>query len=115
MFVKNLENVQGDERDVILFSVAVAPERQRPRRSPPSHRSTRRAATAGSTSPSPAPARELVVFATLRPEEIDLSRTSARGVRDFKHFLEFAERGARALAEAFAATGREPTRRSRRR
>ena len=26
MFVKNLENVQGDERDVILFSVAYGPD-----------------------------------------------------------------------------------------
>ena len=25
-FVKNLENVQGDERDVILFSVGYAPD-----------------------------------------------------------------------------------------
>ena len=52
--------------------------------------------------------RELVVFATLRPDQIDLSRTNARGVRDFKHFLEFAERGAKAIAEAFAPTG-QPT------
>jgi very-short-patch-repair endonuclease len=47
-----------------------------------------------------------VVFATLRPEQIDLSRTNARGVRDFKHFLEFADRGARALTETFFPTGR---------
>ena len=26
LFVKNLENVQGDERDVILFSVAFGPD-----------------------------------------------------------------------------------------
>jgi hypothetical protein len=45
--------------------------------------------------------------ALLRPEQIDLGRTSARGVVDFKHFLEFAEHGARAIAEAFSVTGRE--------
>lgn len=39
----------------------------------------------------------------MRGEDIDLSRTKAIGVRDFKHFLEFAERGARALAEAIEA------------
>jgi very-short-patch-repair endonuclease len=44
--------------------------------------------------------RELLVFATLRPDQIDLTRTQAAGVRDLKHFLEFAERGPRALAEA---------------
>ena len=31
---------------------------------------------------------------------MDLARTQALGVRDLKHFLEFAERGTRALAEA---------------
>ena len=50
--------------------------------------------------------QELVVFSTLRPEHIDLARTQAIGVRDLKHFLEFAERGPRALAEAdFGSVG----------
>jgi very-short-patch-repair endonuclease len=103
VFVKNLENVQGDERDVILFSVAVAPDHGRPVATISSlnkeggHRRLNVAITRAR--------QEMVVFATLRPEQIDLSRTNARGVRDFKHFLEFAERGARAMAEAFAATG----------
>ncbi|MGV5391099.1 hypothetical protein ACV4VW_33710, partial [Pseudomonas aeruginosa] len=43
---------------------------------------------------------ELRVFSTLRAEKIDLARTQALGVRDLKHFLEFADRGARALAGA---------------
>lgn len=104
VFIKNLENVQGDERDVILFSVAVAPDH-----------TGRSVATISSLNKEGGHRRlnvaitrarqEMVVFATLRPDQIDLSRTNARGVRDFKHFLEFAERGARALAEAFAATG----------
>ncbi len=37
--------------------------------------------------------KEMRVFATLRAEQIDLSRTSAPGARDLKHFLEFAEHG----------------------
>ena len=52
--------------------------------------------------------REMIVFATLRPDQIDLGRTRARGVRDFKHFLEFAERGPRALNQISAPTGEEP-------
>ncbi len=28
IFVKNLENVQGDERDVILFSIGYGPDRE---------------------------------------------------------------------------------------
>ena len=43
---------------------------------------------------------ELRVFSSLRGEQMDLSRTKAAGVRDLKHFLEFAELGPRALAEA---------------
>src|SRR5256885_16184790 len=40
------------------------------------------------------------LFRSLRGEQMDLSRTQAAGVRDLKHFLEFAERGPRALAES---------------
>ncbi|WP_244481084.1 DUF3320 domain-containing protein [Methylobacterium sp. Leaf102] len=104
VFVKNLENVQGDERDAIIFSVAVGPDPSgRPVTTVSSlnrdggHRRLNVAITRAR--------RELVVFASLRPEQIDLGRTRAQGVRDFKHFLEFADRGARALAEAFAPTG----------
>ncbi len=104
VFVKNLENVQGDERDAIIFSVAVGPDQTgRPVSTVSSlnkdggHRRLNVAITRAR--------RELMVFASLRPEQIDLGRTRARGVRDFKHFLEFADRGARALAEAFAPTG----------
>lgn len=43
---------------------------------------------------------ELRVFSSLRGEQMDLSRTKAIGVRDLKHFLEFAEHGTRVLAEA---------------
>ncbi|MFD1330583.1 DUF3320 domain-containing protein [Methylopila musalis] len=103
VFVKNLENVQGDERDIIVFSIAVG-------RDPAGKISTtvsslnkegghRRLNVAITR------AREsLLVYASLRPEEIDLGRSGARGVRDFKHFLEFADRGAKALAEAIAPT-----------
>jgi very-short-patch-repair endonuclease len=105
VFVKNLENVQGDERDAILFSIAVGPDETGRISATVSslnrdggHRRLNVAITRAR--------RELVVFATLRPEQVDLSRTNARGVRDFKHFLEYAERGAKAIAEAFAPTGR---------
>ena len=106
VFVKNLENVQGDERDVIIFSVAVGPDAAGRVSTTVSslnkeggHRRLNVAITRAR--------RELVVFASLRPEQINLSRTGSRGVRDFKHFLEFADRGARALAEAAAPTGRD--------
>lgn len=106
VLVKNIENVQGDERDVIIFSVAVGPDKTGRVTAQISslngeggHRRLNVAVTRAR--------RELLVFATLRPEQIDLGRTGAKGVIDFKHFLEFAEHGARAIAEAFSATGRE--------
>jgi Protein of unknown function (DUF4011)/REase_MTES_1575/AAA domain/Protein of unknown function (DUF3320) len=105
ILVKNIENVQGDERDVIIFSVAVGPDKAGRITAQISslngeggHRRLNVAVTRARN--------ELLVFATLRPEQIDLGRTSAKGVVDFKHFLEFAEHGARAIAEAFSPTGR---------
>jgi very-short-patch-repair endonuclease len=47
---------------------------------------------------------EVVVFSGLRPDQIDLTRTRARGVRDLKYFLDYAERGPRALVAAAAAS-----------
>jgi very-short-patch-repair endonuclease len=106
ILVKNIENVQGDERDVIIFSVAVGPDKTgritaqiSSLNNEGGHRRLNVAVTRARS--------ELLVFATLRPEQIDLGRTSAKGVVDFKHFLEFAENGARAIAEAFSPSGRE--------
>ena len=106
VFVKNLESVQGDERDIILFSVAYGPDAAGhitqnfgPLNLDGGARRLNVAITRAR--------EELAVFATLRPEQIDLSRAKGEGVRDFKHFLEFAQRGPRALAEASAPTGRE--------
>jgi very-short-patch-repair endonuclease len=54
-------------------------------------------------------AREgVVIFSTLRPEQIDLSRVRAAGVRDLKNYLEFAISGPRALIASSSPTGREP-------
>jgi len=39
----------------------------------------------------PRACHELRVFSSLSPEQLDLSRTQAKGVYDPKHFLEFAE------------------------
>jgi very-short-patch-repair endonuclease len=99
LFVKNLESVQGDERDIIYFSITYGPD------------------LAGTVSMNFGPMNrdggerrlnvaitrarhELRVFTSLTAEQFDLSRTQAVGVKDLKHFLEFAERGARALAES---------------
>src|SRR4029078_5063623 len=94
------------ERDVIIFSVAVGPDstgRVTAQISSLNREGGHRRLNVAITRAR----RELLVFATLRPEQIDLSRTSKRGVQEFKHFLEFSQNGARAIAEAFAPTSGE--------
>ena len=99
VFVKNLETVQGDERDVIMFSVTYGPDQANhvTMNFGPLNRDggERRLNVAISRSRS-----EMLVFSTLSPDRIDLSRTQARAVADLKHFLEYAERGAAALGAA---------------
>lgn len=99
VFVKNLESVQGDERDIIYFSVTYGPDPSGavsmnfgPLNRDGGERRLNVAITRAR--------HELRVFSSLKPEQMDLARTQAIGVRDLKHFLEFAERGAKALAEA---------------
>ncbi len=99
VFVKNLETVQGDERDVILFSITYGPDRAGnvymnfgPLNRDGGERRLNVAITRARF--------EMVVFSTLHPDKIDLSRTNARAVADLKHFLEYAERGPDALAAA---------------
>jgi Superfamily I DNA and RNA helicases and helicase subunits len=98
IFVKNLENVQGDERDVMYFSITYGPDMTGavsmnfgPMNKSGGERRLNVAITRARYA--------LHVFSSLSPDMMDLSRTKAEGVRDLKHFLEFAERGPRALAE----------------
>ena len=54
-------------------------------------------------------AREaVVIYSTLMPEQIELSKVRAAGVRDLKHYLEFAIKGPRALVEQSMPTGLAP-------
>jgi very-short-patch-repair endonuclease len=99
VFVKNLETVQGDERDVILFSVTYGPDESGhitmnfgPLNRTGGERRLNVAMTRART--------EMLVFSTLPPDRIDLDRTSARAVADLKHFLEYAERGPAMLGAA---------------
>lgn len=89
IFVKNLENVQGDERDVILFSVGYGPDKSGKvtMNFGPLNQEEgwKRLNVVVSRS-----RNEMIVFSTLRPEQIDLSRTASLGVAGLKRFLEFA-------------------------
>lgn len=92
IFIKNLENVQGDERDVILFSICYGPDKDNKisMNFGPLNKEggSRRLNVAVSR------ARiEMIVYATLLPQQIDLSRTRADGVVELKSFLEYAKTG----------------------
>lgn len=92
IFVKNLENVQGDERDVILFSIGYGPDRNGnvsmnfgPLNNQGGERRLNVAVSRARY--------EMIIFSTLCSEQIDLKRTKSKGVEGLKRFLEFAERG----------------------
>lgn len=92
IFVKNLENVQGDERGVIYFSTTYGPDEQGmismnfgPLNLVGGERRLNVAITRARNA--------MHVFTSLKPESIDLNRTRARGAADFRHFLECARMG----------------------
>jgi very-short-patch-repair endonuclease len=101
VFVKNLENVQGDERDVILFSITFGPDetgRVSMNFGPLNKQGGERRLNVAITR-----ARErVVVFSALTADRIDLGRTDRLGVKHLKTFLDYAQRGPRAIAEAAA-------------
>ena len=108
-FVKNLESVQGDERDIIIFSLGHAPaerkrkdgttERYVPARFGPLGQKggERRLNVAVSRAK-----REICVVASFEPTLLSVANTTHEGPRLFKSFLEFAwhlSAGRRAQAE----------------
>lgn len=96
-FVKNLESVQGDERDVIVFSLGHAPV-ERPRRDGKVERwvparfgplglrgGSRRLNVAISRAK-----RECIVVASFEPALLSVARSQNEGPKLLKQFLEFA-------------------------
>ena len=92
IFIKNLENVQGDERDIILFSVGYGPDEEGkvsmnfgPLNRDGGWRRLNVAVTRARY--------EMKVFSSLKADQIDLNRTNAEGVKGLKNFLNFSEKG----------------------
>ena len=94
LFVKNIENVQGDERDVILISVGYGPHEANGRLSSMnfgpvnSEGGERRLNVLFTRS-----RFKCEIFASFDPGEIDLSKSKKVGTRVLKRFLEFAKSG----------------------
>ena len=93
VFVKNLENVQGDERDVIFFSITYAPDKQGkmsmnfgPINREGGWRRLNVAVTRARVS--------MAVFTSMEPTDIDLNRASSMGPASLRAFISYAKRGA---------------------
>lgn len=94
-FVKNLENVQGDERDTILFSVCYGknPQGRMYMRFGPL------GATGGERRLNVAITRakqNIKLVGSILPEDLDLSKTESEGVRMLRDYIRFAISGSRA-------------------
>lgn len=106
LFVKNLENVQGDERDVILFSVAFS-ENERgviPLNFGPLTRAggERRLNVAITRA-----RRQVILFCSFDPSDLRAEQTSSVGIKHLKAYLELARSGAQAETDD---PNREPVR-----
>jgi uncharacterized protein DUF4011/restriction endonuclease-like protein/AAA domain-containing protein/uncharacterized protein DUF3320 len=93
LFVKNLENVQGDERDVVLFSTAfsvngrgVLPLNFGPLNRVGGERRLNVAVTRAR--------RQVVVFSSFDPAQLRAEETSSVGVRHLRTYLDVAAGGA---------------------
>ena len=103
-FVKNLENVQGDERDVIFISIGYGRDaggQVAMNFGPLTAEGGERRLNVLITRAK----RRCHVFTNLRAADIDLNRTSSRGVRALKTFLAYAEIGV--LEDPAGESGRE--------
>ncbi len=104
VFVKNLESVQGVERDLIILSIGYGPTEPNaktmsmnfgPLNKNGGHRRFNVAVTRATT--------EVVVFASFNSGMIDLTRTQATAVKHLKDYMEFAEHGLKSLARVTEA------------
>jgi hypothetical protein len=100
VFVKNIENVQGDERDVILISVGYGPAEPGGRLSSMSFGPVNGEGGERRLNVLFSRARtRCLVFCSFDPGDIDLSRVTRDGPRVLKRFLEFASSGQMAQPE----------------
>jgi very-short-patch-repair endonuclease len=106
-FIKNLETVQGDERDVIFFSVGYGKDGLRRMTSsfgPLNMTGGERRLNVAITR-----ARYHVkLAASILPTDIDLSHTQSEGVRLLRQYMEFAIQGPVALEAGLPTVGGRP-------
>ncbi|MGN0422542.1 MAG: AAA domain-containing protein, partial [Lachnospiraceae bacterium] len=105
-FIKNLENVQGDERDTIIFSVGYAKTKeQKANNKPMAMRFGPLGVQGGERRLNVAITRaktNVKLVSSILPSDIDLNRTESDGVRMLRSYIEFAMNGDATIAAARA-------------
>ncbi|MBF0696820.1 DUF4011 domain-containing protein [Actinomyces bowdenii] len=89
LLIKNLENVQGEERDTILFSVTFSPNSRGDLPltfGPLSCEGGQRRLNVAITRAR----RQIIVFSSFDPEQLRADRSSHQGVKDLRDYLEQA-------------------------
>lgn len=100
VFVKNLETVQGDERDTIILGITFGPVEAGARKMSMNFGPLNKDGGWRRLNVAVTRARKaMLLFTSFDAGMIDLSKTASQAVRDLKHYIEFADRGPRALAE----------------
>jgi len=98
-FVKNLENVQGDERDTIIFSICYGKDSRGTLRynfGPLSRQGGERRLNVAITRAK----YNVKLVGSLLPEEIDLRRTSTDGARILRDYINYAIHGSIVLQKS---------------
>lgn len=105
LFVKNLENVQGDERDAIIISTTfgkpVGSTAVRQNFGPISRQGGWRRLNVLFTRAK----KSIAIFTSMRPEDIVVDGKTPEGTRALRNYLEYAQTGLLTVSEE---TGREP-------
>ena len=105
-FIKNLETVQGDERDTIIFSIAYGFDNQGHfyhNFGPINHIGGERRLNVAVTRAK----INVQVVASIHYNDIDLTKTSADGSRLLREYLDFAENGEVALKRSVNVNGED--------
>jgi len=103
-FVKNLETIQGDERDVIFISVGYGKDlngKLSMNFGPINQIGGARRLNVLVTRAR----RRLEIFSSIRGGDFDLSRTDSQGVHLLKNYLDFAEKGKSVLMQGVDSEG----------
>lgn len=104
VFVKNLESVQGDERDVIIISLGYGPTEPGAKTMSMNFGPMNKAGGERRLNVAITRARhDVLVFASFDHTMVDLSRTRAVAVEHLKNYVRFAEEGPSSLASVARA------------